>query len=56
MIYVHRKFASNLLSVGDEMEVAPSHDAIKHLKEDEDEAYISGYSHFSIHEEMLKVC
>ena len=45
--------AGNLLSSASD--VTGSHDAIKHLKDDEDDAYISGYSHFSIHEEMLKV-
>ena len=34
----------------------PSHERVRHLNMDDDDAYVSSYSHFSIHEEMLQVC
>lgn len=37
-----------------ESDLVPSHQAIKKLKNDEDESYFSSYGHFSIHQDMLK--
>ena len=35
--------------------VTPSHERVQRLNADDDDAYVSSYSHFSIHEEMLQV-
>ncbi|XP_046334021.2 protein arginine N-methyltransferase 3-like isoform X2 [Haliotis rufescens] len=49
-----RSFMKTLMSTEPEVKVTHSAPSIQSLQADEDEAYFSSYSHFGIHQEMLK--
>ncbi|XP_067674082.1 protein arginine N-methyltransferase 3-like isoform X1 [Haliotis asinina] len=49
-----RSFMKTLMSTEPEVKVTHTAPSIQSLKADEDEAYFSSYSHFGIHQEMLK--
>lgn len=51
----HRKVAQDLLMSQPSQPISADN-AVQMLTEDEDDVYFGSYAHFSIHQEMLKVC
>ena len=55
-LLLHFRELAKTLVLSSGPEPTPSHQAIQHLQDEEDDPYFGSYSHFSIHHEMLQVC